>query len=141
MELPLASPSRCEMRSVIRFLTAKKVAPIEIHRQLVEVYGEKCMDVKNVRKWSREFLSGRINVHDEERSGRPSLSDEIVQAVEAEMLKNRRATVKDLEEKLGGVCSRDSIRVILKEKLLYHKVSAYGEQDDGAASEVWMGDR
>lgn len=112
------------MRSVIRFLTAKKVAPIEIHRQLVEVYGEKCMDVKNVRKWSREFLSGRINVHDEERSGRPSLSDEIVQAVEAEMLKNRRATVKDLEEKLGGVCSRDSIRVILKEKLLYHKVSA-----------------
>uniref|UniRef100_A0A182W8J5 Uncharacterized protein n=1 Tax=Anopheles minimus TaxID=112268 RepID=A0A182W8J5_9DIPT len=66
------------------------------------------MDIKNVRKWSREFNSGRTNVHDEERSGRPSVSDAIVQAVEAEMLKNRRATIRDLEEKLGG----------------YHKVSA-----------------
>lgn len=124
MELPIASSSRCEIRSVIRFLTAKKVAPIDIHRQLVEVYGEKCIDVKNVRKWCREFLSGRENVHDEERTGRPSHSNETVQAVEAEMLKNRRVTVKDLEEKLGGVCSRDSIRVILKDTLNYRKVSA-----------------
>ena len=107
MEVPLASASKCELRSVIRFLSAKKVTPIEIHRKLVEVYGEKCMDIKNVRKWSREFNSGHTNVHDEERSGRPSVSDAIVQAVEAEMLKNRRATIRDLEEKLGGVCSND----------------------------------
>ncbi|XP_049291111.1 protein GVQW3-like [Anopheles funestus] len=110
MEVPLASASKCELRSVIRFLSAKKVTPIEIHRQLVEVYGEKCMDIKNVRKWSREFNSGRTNVHDEERSGRPSVSDAIVQAVEAEMIKNRRATIRDLEEKLEGVCSSETIR-------------------------------
>lgn len=124
MEVPLASASKCELRSVIRFLSAKKVTPIEIHRQLVEVYGEKCMDIKNVRKWSREFNSGRTNVHDEERSGRPSVSDAIVQAVEAEMLKNRRATIRDLEEKLGGVCSSETIRHILVNNLQYHKVSA-----------------
>uniref|UniRef100_A0A182S0D6 HTH_48 domain-containing protein n=1 Tax=Anopheles funestus TaxID=62324 RepID=A0A182S0D6_ANOFN len=85
MEVPLASASKCELRSVIRFLSAKKVTPIEIHRQLVEVYGEKCMDIKNVRKWSREFNSGRTDVHDAERRGRPSVSDAIVQAVEAEI--------------------------------------------------------
>lgn len=124
MEVPLASASKCELRSVIRFLSAKKVTPIEIHRQLVEVYGEKCMDIKNVRKWSREFNFGRTNVHDEERSGRPSVSDAIVQAVEAEMLKNRRATIRDLEEKLGGVCSSETIRHILVNNLQYHKVCA-----------------
>lgn len=124
MEVPLASASKCELRSVIRFLSAKKVTPIEIHRQLVEVYGEKCMDIKNVRKWSREFNSGRTNVHDEERSGRPSVSDAIVQAVKAEMLKNRRATIRDLEKKLGGVCSSETIRHILVNNLQYHKVSA-----------------
>ncbi|UYV81547.1 hypothetical protein LAZ67_20001502 [Cordylochernes scorpioides] len=46
MELPLSSPAKCELRSVIRFLNAKNNSPVEIHRQLVEVYGEKCMDIK-----------------------------------------------------------------------------------------------
>lgn len=40
------------------------------------------MDVKNVRKWCREFSAGRLNVHHEEGRGRPSHSDETVQKVE-----------------------------------------------------------
>ena len=80
------------------------------------------MDIKNVRKWVREFNSGRVNVDDEERSGRPSHSNEEVQAVEEAMLKIRRVMVRDMEEKPGGVCSRDSIRLILTEKLNYRKV-------------------
>lgn len=82
------------------------------------------MDVKNICKWCCKFLSGDENVYNKERSGRPSHSGKAVQAVEAEMLKNHRVTVKDMEEKLGGVCSRDSIRVILKDKLNYLKVSS-----------------
>ncbi|KAJ8953308.1 hypothetical protein NQ318_012102 [Aromia moschata] len=82
MELPLRSPARCELRSVIRFLNAKKVSPIDTHHQLVEVYGEKCMDVKNVRKWCHEFSEGRENVHDEQRSGRPSLPDSLTTQIE-----------------------------------------------------------
>ena len=46
MELPLAAPARCEVQAVIRFLNAKGVKPIEIHRQLTEVYGQSCMDFK-----------------------------------------------------------------------------------------------
>ena len=40
MEMRLVATAKCEIRAVIRFLNAKKVAPIEIHRQLTEVYGE-----------------------------------------------------------------------------------------------------
>jgi len=78
MELPVVAPARCELRSVIKFFHAKKIPPIEIHRQLEEVYGEKCIEVKNVRKWCREFSAGRLNFHDKERSGRPSHSYETV---------------------------------------------------------------
>ncbi|UYV69022.1 hypothetical protein LAZ67_6002052 [Cordylochernes scorpioides] len=57
-------PGANSAHTVIRFLNSKK---------LVDVYDEKCMDVKNVGKWCREFSEGRENVHDEHRSGRPSL--------------------------------------------------------------------
>lgn len=52
--------AKCEIRGIIRFLNAlfhefreKGIQPIEIHRQLAEMYGEKCMDIKNVRKWCK----------------------------------------------------------------------------------------
>jgi hypothetical protein len=82
MELPITTTAECEICAVIRLLNAKGTKPIEIHRQLVEVYGESCMDIKNVRKWCREFESGRTAIHDEERTGRPSLSDETVAKIE-----------------------------------------------------------
>ncbi|GBM96854.1 hypothetical protein AVEN_126646-1 [Araneus ventricosus] len=63
----IADPADCEARSVIRFLNAKKVKPAEIHRQLVEIYGENVMTDGMVRKWVRQFNDGRTNVHDEAR--------------------------------------------------------------------------
>jgi hypothetical protein len=39
-----------EKCSVIRFLWAKKDPPIEIHRELVTVYGANVMKVQHVRK-------------------------------------------------------------------------------------------
>jgi len=63
----------CEIRSVIRFLNAKNVLPSEIHHQICHVYGENAMNDCMVRKWVRMFNEGRVNVHDEAQSGRPSL--------------------------------------------------------------------
>ncbi|GBL81721.1 hypothetical protein AVEN_93496-1 [Araneus ventricosus] len=60
----IADPADCEMRSVIRFLNAKKVKPAEIHRQLVEIYGENVMTDGMIRKWVRQFNDGRTNIHD-----------------------------------------------------------------------------
>ncbi|XP_068207786.1 histone-lysine N-methyltransferase SETMAR-like [Palaemon carinicauda] len=86
MEPAIAVTARCEIRSVIRFLNAQKLRPIEIHRQLEEVYGKACISVQHVGKWCREFSEGRTDVHDEQRSGRPSVSDEVVAKIERILL-------------------------------------------------------
>ena len=123
MELPITKTAKCEIRAVIRFLNAKGTKPIEIHRQLVEVYGESCMDIKNVRKWCREFESGRTAIHDEKRTGRPSISDETVAKIERVMRQDRRITLDDLCISVPEV-SRTTIYRVLTEKLNYRKVCA-----------------
>ena len=50
--------------------------PNEIHRRLVAVYGEHVMNTASVRKWCTVFTNGRTDVHDAERSGRPSVITE-----------------------------------------------------------------
>ncbi|GFY15615.1 histone-lysine N-methyltransferase SETMAR [Trichonephila clavipes] len=76
MSVLIENPAACEIRCVIRFLNAKKVKPIEIYRQICEVYGQNAMSDSIVRRWVRQFNEGRSEVHDEERSGRPSLITE-----------------------------------------------------------------
>ncbi|GBM10369.1 hypothetical protein AVEN_169661-1 [Araneus ventricosus] len=93
----IADPADCEVRSVIRFLNAKKVKPAEIHRQLVKIYGENVMTDGMVRKWVRQFNDGRTNVHDEARSGRPSVvSDGLVAKMNEKIRENRRFTIRML---------------------------------------------
>jgi len=123
MELPIAVAATCEIRSVIRFLHAKRVPPIDIHRQLTEVYGEKCISVQHVRKWCREFSEGRTEVHDEQRSGRPSVSDDVVDKVERILLEDRRITINELSFRIPDIAST-TIHKIVTEKLGYSKVCA-----------------
>ncbi|UYV61322.1 hypothetical protein LAZ67_1004344 [Cordylochernes scorpioides] len=93
------------------------------NRQLVEVYGEKCMDIKNVRKWCRELNEGRINVHDEQRSGRPSLPESTVARIDEMVRANRRITL-EIEDGLNEDCSHFSVHKIVSKTLGYKKVSA-----------------
>ena len=58
---------------MIQFLQAENVRPSEIHQRLVAVCGKHVMNVASVQKWSTMFRIGRTDVHDTERSGRPSL--------------------------------------------------------------------
>jgi len=51
MAVPIQSPAKCEVRSVIRFLNAKGA---EIHKQIVAVYGN-ATSRQNVTKWCCEF--------------------------------------------------------------------------------------
>jgi len=49
-----------------------------------------------VRKWVRMFNEGRENVHDEARSGRPSLvNDDLVRKVNERVRNDRRFTISD----------------------------------------------
>jgi len=86
-------PDDCEMRSVIRFLNAVNVLPSEVHHQICQVYGDNVMSDGMGRKWVRMFNEGRENVHDEARSGRPSLvNDDLVRKVNERVRDDRRFT-------------------------------------------------
>jgi len=85
------------MRSEIRFLNTKNMTPAEIHRQLCDVYGEHVMSSSVVRRWVRLFNEGRENVHDDPRSGRPSvMNEDLVRAVEDKIRENRHFTITPL---------------------------------------------
>ncbi|GBM52236.1 hypothetical protein AVEN_31053-1 [Araneus ventricosus] len=93
----VADPADCEVRSVIRFLNAKNVKPAEIPRQLAEIYGENVMTDGMVRRWVRQFNDGRTNVHDEARSGRPSVvNDGLVAKVNEKIRGNSGFTIRML---------------------------------------------
>ena len=97
VEALIPSPAACEVRSVIKFFNAQSIAPIEIHRQLCHVYGPNIMSKQMVPRWCRVFSEGRQSVHDEERSGRPSLiNDDLVELVRQRIMKNRRFTITEL---------------------------------------------
>jgi len=73
------------------------VLPSEIHHQICQVYGDNAMSDGMVRKWVRMFNEGRENLHDDVRSGRPSLvNDDVVRKVNERVRDDRRFTVSDL---------------------------------------------
>ncbi|GFY19458.1 HTH_48 domain-containing protein [Trichonephila clavipes] len=87
---PIENPADCEVRAVIRFLCAQGFKSIDIHHQISEVYGENIMSDGMVRKWFSAFKDGRTHIHDEERSGKPSvITDELIQKVDCKVKENR----------------------------------------------------
>ena len=69
----IENPASYEVPSVIRFMLVENHTPIEIHRQLCKVYGNNVMSEGGVRQWCIMFKNARTNMHDEERSGRPTI--------------------------------------------------------------------
>ena len=87
----------CEIRSVIRSLNARNVLPSEILHQICQVYGDNTTSDGMVRKCVRMFNVERENVHDEARSGRPSLvNNDLVRKVNERVRDDRRFTICDL---------------------------------------------
>ncbi|GBN92910.1 hypothetical protein AVEN_13749-1 [Araneus ventricosus] len=118
----IADPDNCEVRSVIRFLNAKNVKPAEIHRQLVQIYGENVMTDRMVRKWVRQFNDGPVNVHDEARSGRPSVvEDGLVAKVNEKIRESRRFTIRMLCDEFPQI-SKTFLHDIATNRLNYHKL-------------------
>ncbi|GBO46363.1 hypothetical protein AVEN_177273-1 [Araneus ventricosus] len=75
-----------------------------------------------VRKWVRMFNEGRENVHDEERSGSPSLiTEELVLCIDEKVRSNRRFTISDLSMNFQNI-SLSLIHEIVTEHLHYKKL-------------------
>ena len=82
------------------------------------------MNRQNVTKWCREFPEGETDVHDEQRSGRPSLiSDNFLQEIEGEIRANRRVTIREFHHIIPEV-SKTTIHEAMTEKLGYRKLCA-----------------
>ena len=60
-----------KQRCVIEFLHAENIAPNDIHRRLLNVYGDQTVDISTVKRWVARFSSGDSDVKDKPRSGRP----------------------------------------------------------------------
>jgi len=87
----------CEIWSLIRFLEARNVLPSEIHHHICQVYGDNAMSDGMVRKWVQMFNEGRENVHNEARSGRPSLvNDDLLRKFNERVRDDRHFTISDL---------------------------------------------
>ncbi|KAJ4446250.1 hypothetical protein ANN_12944 [Periplaneta americana] len=124
MEAFIPSLAACEVRSVIKFFSAQSTAPIEIHRQLCQVYGPNIMIKQMVRRWCRQFSEGRQSVHDDERSGRPSLiNEDRVELVRQCIMENLRFTITELSSHFPQI-SRSLLHEIVTRHLLFKKVCA-----------------
>ena len=72
IEMEEFSDVQFKQRAVIEFLTAEKVPPIAIHRQMQAVYGNQCVEVSTIRRWVRRFKDGELgqaDLSDKTRSG------------------------------------------------------------------------
>jgi len=120
----IKNPAACEMQSVIRFLNAKNMKLAEIHRQLCDVYGEHAMSSLMVWRWVRLFNEGHENVHDDLRSGRPSVvNGHLVHAVEEKIREKRRFTTTSLSLHFPQI-SQSILHEIVSNKLKFRKVCA-----------------
>ena len=131
---------------VIEFLHAEKIAPNDIHRRLLNVYGDQTVDVSTVRRLVARFSSGDSDVKDKPRSGRPRTAvtprneerlDQLIRA-------NRRNTTRELRKELNIGCN--ALEAIVA-TLEYRKLCArwvpqrqapYQFEDRGAHCQSWV---
>ena len=122
MAARICSSTAGEVRSVIRFLNAQNIAPIEIHRQVCQVYGPEIMSRQMVHCWCRLFSQGRQSVHDEERGGRLSLiNDDLIELVRQHTVENRRFMIMELSNHFPQIL-RSLVYEIVTKHLLFKKL-------------------
>jgi hypothetical protein len=56
MAAPLATVTKEEQSSVIRFVSGDGVKPIETHRRMKVQYGDECLSLQQVYEWTRKFM-------------------------------------------------------------------------------------
>jgi len=98
MAAPLATCTKQEQRSVIRFVSSEGVKTIENHRRMKVQYGDACLSLQQVYEWTRKFMNGISSVTDPPRPGQAHrvVTPEAIAAVQAIVKENRRVTVNEI---------------------------------------------
>ena len=108
-----------------RVFDTRRLYAIEIHRRMKAVYGDGCMDMKNVHNWLRcakSSCEGEMSVLDGHRSGPISVTrDENQCRVDTMIQENRGIKQRDIALELG--ISKERVHHII-EMLNYRKVCA-----------------
>ncbi|PNF32050.1 hypothetical protein B7P43_G05731 [Cryptotermes secundus] len=82
------------------------------------------MSKQMVRRWCRQFSAGRQSVHDEKRSGWPSIiTDDLVELVRERIMENHRVTIAEFSSHILQI-SRSLLHEIVTEHLLFRKLCA-----------------
>ncbi|KAJ4451655.1 hypothetical protein ANN_03124, partial [Periplaneta americana] len=91
---------------------------------IIGIYGPNIMSKQMVHHWCRQVSEGCQSVHDEERSGRPSLiNDDCVELVRQCIMENRCFTITELSSHFPQI-SRSLLHEIVTKHLLFKKVCA-----------------
>ena len=112
------------MRSVVKYLFLKGMAPSAICQEMKNTYPNKVPSLFVVQYWVRKFKCGFTDVRDEVRVGRPvsTVTETFVNQIRDLVMEDRRITISQLVFETG--LSRGSVGTILHDYLNMSKVSA-----------------
>jgi len=134
--VPLATCTKEEQRSVIRFLSSEGVKPIEIYRRIKVQYGNVCLSLQQVYEWTGKFMNGISSVTDSPRPGQAHgvVTPEAIAAVKAIVKANRRVTVNEIAAHLD--MSHGTAHRIVRDVLQFHKL--FNKQRDKKIFKVFI---
>jgi len=113
MAAPLATCTKEEQRSVIRFLSSEVVKRTELHRRIKVQYGDACPSLQQVYERAMKFTNGISSVTDSPRPGQAHrvVTPEGTATVEAIVKENHRVKVNEdytewiLHIKMKSLCT------------------------------------
>jgi len=112
---------RMKQSCVTELLHAETVAPSDIHRRLLNFYGDQAVDVSALRRLVARFSSSDSEVKDKPRSGRPctAVTPRNEEGLDQLIRANRRITNRKLCTELNIGCNALEAMVAMLE---YRKV-------------------
>ena len=63
-------PNKIYLQELLIYFFNLKKSAAEVHRLLVEAYGEAVLSERSCRKWFHKFKNGEFDIENNERSGR-----------------------------------------------------------------------
>ena len=116
--------SNSSLRNTIRFLNEQWKSRREILEEMCMVHGDECPSRPTAYKWIERFEEGWDTYEDTLRAGRRKSSGlrSNIQLIERILDKDRRATIRELEERSG--IPKSSIHRIIQDELEMTRVDA-----------------